>query len=86
MATNLHIRDVPDEVHRTLTRRAAAGGKSLRQYTIEVLGAHCELPTIDEWLSDLGNGAPVEIEIDAADAVERARRADDAEVTGAAGR
>lgn len=53
MSANLHIRDVPDEVHAILKQRAAEGGKSLRQYTIEVLAEHCALPTLGEWLDEL---------------------------------
>lgn len=32
--TNVQIRDVPEEVHRELTRRAADAGRSLQQYLL----------------------------------------------------
>jgi putative N-acetylmannosamine-6-phosphate epimerase len=53
---------------------------SLRQYTIEVLAAHCSLPTMEEWLSEVEALAPAGGEVSGADAVERARQDDDAEV------
>jgi plasmid stability protein len=49
MTVNMHLRDVPDEVHEELQRRATAGGMSLRQYTLQVLAEHCAVPTLDEW-------------------------------------
>ena len=49
MTVNMHLRDVPDEVHEELQRRAAAGGMTLRQYTLQVLAEHCAVPTLDQW-------------------------------------
>jgi plasmid stability protein len=46
----MHIRDVPDEVHDELQRRAAASGMTLRQYTVKVLNDHVAVPTMDEWM------------------------------------
>lgn len=82
MPTNLHIRDVPDEIHATLIHRAAARGKSLRQYTIEVLQEHCALPTMEEWLAGLSRLPPAAAEGGGAEAVRRAREEDDEAVSG----
>jgi hypothetical protein len=54
MATSLYVREVPDEVHATLLRRAGARGLSLRQYVVSVLADHCALPSMDEWLEGAG--------------------------------
>jgi hypothetical protein len=78
MAVHLQIRDVPDKLHRTLRRRAAKRGLSLRQYTLEVLRDHCRQPTVDEWLDELGKLGPVSLSTSAAEAVREAREADDA--------
>jgi plasmid stability protein len=78
MAVHLQIRDVPDKLHRTLRRRAAKRGLSLRQYTLEVLRDHCRQPTVDEWLDELGKLRPVSLSTSAAEAVREAREADDA--------
>ncbi|MEJ7706138.1 MAG: hypothetical protein WKF82_01995 [Nocardioidaceae bacterium] len=44
------IRNVPNEVHAELARRAAAADKSLRAYLREVLSDHVAAPSMDEWL------------------------------------
>lgn len=51
------LKDLPDEVHAELTRRAAAEGKSLRAYLREVLSTHVAVPSMGDWLRrvrDLG--------------------------------
>jgi plasmid stability protein len=45
MATLVQIRDVPDEVHRTLKARAAASGVSLSEYLRGVLARTASRPT-----------------------------------------
>ena len=74
---NVQVRDVPDDVHRVLVKRAAAAGQSLQQYLAGRLAALALTPTLDEVLEriehrDAGN-------LSAADAIrsrdrERARR------------
>lgn len=44
------IRDLPDEVHAELARRAAARDMSLRAYVREVLAKHVAVPSMGEWL------------------------------------
>jgi hypothetical protein len=51
------IRDLPDDVHAQLARRAAARDMSLRAYLREVLSDHVAMPSMGEWLQrvrDLG--------------------------------
>jgi hypothetical protein len=86
MAVHLQIRDLPDELHQILRRRAATRGLSLRQYALEVLQEHCRLPTMDEWLDGLSRLTPVSLSQPAAEAVRQAREADDAELVDALGR
>lgn len=70
------IRDLPDEVHAELARRAAASDMSLRAYLREVLSDHVAVPSIGEWLQrvrDLGPahaGGPAGSELVAAARVE----------------
>ncbi len=76
------IRDLPDEVHAELTRRAATSDMSLRAYLREVLSDHVAVPSIAEWLQhlrDLGpahDGGPTGPELVAA------ARAEDDELIG----
>jgi hypothetical protein len=76
------IRDLPDEVHTELARRAAARDMSMRAYLREVLTDHAAVPSMGEWLQrvrDLGparTGGPTGPELVAA------VRAEDDELTG----
>jgi plasmid stability protein len=44
------IRDLPDEVHAELARRAAEADMSLRAYLRQVLSDHVAVPSMGEWL------------------------------------
>jgi hypothetical protein len=86
MGVHLQIRDLPDELHQTLRRRAASRGLSLRQYALEVLKEHCDQPTLDEWLDGLNRLTPVSTSIPAAEAVRQAREGEEAELADVLGR
>ena len=45
---NLLVRDLPDDVHRELQRRAAARGQSLQQYLTAELSRLAARPSLDE--------------------------------------
>ena len=47
---NLLVRDIPDEVHTALQRRAQKRGQSLQQYLAAELRRLAERPSIDEVL------------------------------------
>ena len=61
----LQVRDVPEDIHRTLKARAAASGRSLSEYALEILAREAQHPTLDELLDrvrargavDLGTSA-----------------------------
>lgn len=44
------VRDLPDEVHRELVRRAAASGQSLQHYLAGQLTQLVETPTLEDVL------------------------------------
>ena len=48
MGTLVQIRDLPDDVHRTLKARAAASGVSLSEYLRALLGRAAARPTPEE--------------------------------------
>ena len=50
MAKTIQIRDVPDEVHRTLRVRATAAGKSLSDYVLDELIRVAERPPVADVL------------------------------------
>ena len=53
------LRDLPDEVHAELVRRAAASDMSLRAYLRQVLSEHVALPSMQEWLQRVRDLDPV---------------------------
>jgi hypothetical protein len=59
---------------------------SIRQYTIEVLAAHCDEPTMEEWLDGLSRLRPAGGHVSGADAVSAGRGADDRAIAGGRGR
>jgi hypothetical protein len=51
---NIHVRDVPDDVHQTLRARAAAEGKSLQEYALGLLTSNARRPTLSQVLDRVG--------------------------------
>jgi hypothetical protein len=54
---SIQVKDVPEEIHAVLRRRAAAAGKSLQEYLLERLTADASTPTLDEVLDRAGGRA-----------------------------
>ena len=48
MSTMIQIRNVPDDVHRTLKARAAMAGMSLSDYLLQEVRKIASRPTIEE--------------------------------------
>lgn len=47
---SIQVKDVPDDVHSILRRRAGASGQSLQEYLLGRLVADARTPTLDEVL------------------------------------
>jgi len=47
---SIQVKDVPDDVHKTLRRRAAAAGQSLQEYLLARLVEEAATPTLEEVL------------------------------------
>lgn len=73
MGTLIQVRDVPDDVHRTLKARAARGGLSLSEYLRTELKRVAASPTPDELLSRLRSRKPVRPEETSAQALRALR-------------
>jgi plasmid stability protein len=54
---SIQVKDVPEEVHSTLRRRAAAAGQSLQEYLLARLTEDARTPTLDEILDRAGGRA-----------------------------
>jgi len=73
----IQIRNVPDELHRTLKVRAAKAGMTLSDYLLSEIEQVAEEPTISEWLERVRSREPVELD-DRPDAtIRRFRDTDD---------
>jgi antitoxin FitA len=57
LVPSIQVKDVPDEVHATLRRRAAAAGMSLQEYLLARLSEEAAVPTLDEVLDRAGGRA-----------------------------
>ena len=76
MSKMIQIRNVPDDLHRTLQVRAAQAGKSLSDYLLSEVRKVAERPSRTELLARLAQRAPLRLRPRPADAVraERERR------------
>ena len=54
---SVQIKNVPDDVHRVLRRRAAAAGQSLQKYLLSRLTAEARQDTLDDVLDRAGGRA-----------------------------
>lgn len=54
---SIQVKDVPDDVHATLRRRAAAAGMSLQEYLLGRLVEDAQTPTLEEVLERAGGRA-----------------------------
>ncbi len=58
----IQIRNVPDELHRTLKVRAAKAGMTLSDYLLSEIEQIVEKPTMNEWLERVAELEPVEVD------------------------
>lgn len=59
MSKMIQIRDVPDQLHRTLKARAAREGMSLSDYIKKELEHSASRPTMLEWLELTQKSKPI---------------------------
>jgi plasmid stability protein len=75
MPKMIHVRNVPDSVHRTLKARAALAGMSLSEFLLAEMRQIAERPTMEELRERLHRREPVKLKVSAAHAVREARNA-----------
>ncbi|MBI4616008.1 MAG: hypothetical protein HY720_20495 [Planctomycetes bacterium] len=73
MPRAIQIRNVPEEIHRTLKARAARAGMTLSEYPLRELDHVATRPTVEEILTRIRNRPRVRGNLDTAAAV-RAER------------
>jgi len=71
----IQIRNVPEDVHRTLKMRAAAEGLSLSDYLLREIEGYAKRPTLEEVFAKIRKDGPVDLPEDSATAVRAERDA-----------
>jgi plasmid stability protein len=77
MSKMIQIRNVPDDLHRTLKVRAAKAGMTLSDYLLSEIERVAAKPTMKEWLEMVGRDEPVELDEPPEVIIRRMRDADD---------
>jgi hypothetical protein len=76
--TAIQVKQVPDEVHDAVRRRASAQGMTIGEYVLSLLREDLAMPTQSEWFARVARRKPVR-GVDTAAAVRAARRERDTE-------
>lgn len=63
---SVQIKDVPDDIHAVLRRRAAAAHHSLQEYSRSQLIAEASRPTLEEILDRAGEGSGGSVPLESA--------------------
>jgi len=77
MSKMIQIRNVPDDLHRTLKVRAARAGMTLSGYLLSEIEHVAEKPTMSEWLERVRSREQVELEEPPDVTIRQFRDADD---------
>jgi antitoxin FitA len=77
MSKMIQIRNVPDELHRTLKVRAAEAGMTLSDYLLSEIEQIAEKPTLAEMMERLRRREPVDLDEPPDVTIRRMRDADD---------
>jgi antitoxin FitA len=75
MSKMIQLRNVPDDLHRTLKARAAIAGMSLSDYLLAEIKEIAERPTLNEFRARLHKREPVAVQLDTARLVQEEREA-----------
>ena len=77
MSKMIQIRNVPEDLHRTLKVRAAKAGMTLSDYLLSEIEQVAKKPTMREWLERVSRDEPVELDEPPDVILRRMRDADD---------
>ena len=70
---NLQIKDLPENLHAELRRRAGRRGVSMRDYVLALIERDQLRLSTSEWLDELADDPPVDPVVDVAETIRRAR-------------
>ena len=75
MSTMIQIRNVPDQIHRTLKARAAMAGMSLSEFLLREITSVANRPTMEDFVEQLSRRPVPSLSEDSVTAVRRERDA-----------
>ena len=70
---NLQVKNIPDDLHAALRDRAEHEGTTLSELVTRVLRREVALPSMADWLDDLGRLDPIEPAVDVAHLLDEVR-------------
>jgi antitoxin FitA len=73
MSKMIQVRNVPDRLHRELTRRARAGGETLTEYVERILEREVARPQAEELFARIARRPRVDLGAPAAELIKRER-------------
>jgi plasmid stability protein len=76
MSKMIQIRNVPDDVHRTVKKRAAEAGMTLSDYLLRDIMRAARRPTFDEIVREVDEDGPVDLPEDSAALIRELRDAE----------
>jgi hypothetical protein len=77
LVATLQVKDVPEDLHRELRRRADLEGLSIRDYLLRLIRNDQQRPPMTEWLARLRQLEPLDLGAPAAELVQADRAARD---------
>ena len=82
----IQVKDVPEELHAALRRRAIQEGMSLADYVLDLIRRDLGIPSRREWFERLATREPVNLRLgEAAEALHAARAEREAQLAAALG-
>jgi plasmid stability protein len=78
MSKMIQVRNVPDRLHRELTKRARAGGETLTEYVERILEREVARPVPQELFERIARRSRVDLGEPAAELIKRERTAREA--------
>jgi plasmid stability protein len=79
---HIQIRNVPDDVHRTLKARAAKAGMSLSEYLLRDVVDIAQRPTLEEMVERIRNRPMVRSRVSSAELIRESREERERELGG----
>lgn len=72
---NLQVKDIPEDLHEELRRRAARRDMTIRDYVLELIRRDQATPSLEDWLAELARREPVTIDVDIPELIRQQREA-----------